>query len=187
MQGLDVENKDWVSCRISSTVNLLLLVSQRLCHFSEQMETQGNRGKSRYWNYSSMAAAESKSVCGANRNDMEAGQNGAHTGFQQKTNTFRDETVTFILAAQPFFPLMPISVKFYIFRSHLKPANLYFRSKRPTVPSGSLTLGAFGVEAAQCSARCVTGWERLWATLISLIRAPLDVVENDIKYFLPFQ
>lgn len=46
MQGLDVENKDWVSHRIPSTVNLLLLVSQWKCaHFGRQWKLKVTCGK----------------------------------------------------------------------------------------------------------------------------------------------
>lgn len=46
MQGLDVENKDWVSRQIPSTVNLLLLVSQWKCaHFRRQWKLKVTCGK----------------------------------------------------------------------------------------------------------------------------------------------
>ncbi len=46
MQGLDVENKDWMSRRIPSTVNLLLLVSQGKCaHFGRQWKLKVTCGK----------------------------------------------------------------------------------------------------------------------------------------------
>lgn len=118
MQGLDVENKDWVSRRIPSTVNLLLLVSQWKCaHFGRQWKLKVTCGKTqvlkvflhgRCWKPVSVhkAAIMTWSVAKCSRQGLPG----------KKTNTFRNETLTFMLAERiAFSPAVPPSWSLGVF------------------------------------------------------------------------
>ncbi len=115
MQGLDVENKDWMSRRIPSTVNLLLLVSQWKCaHFGRQWKLKVTCGKTqvlklflhgRSWKPVSVqkAAIMTWSFANCSRQGLPEKKK-----REKKTNTFRNETLTFILAEKDgFFPCCP--------------------------------------------------------------------------------
>lgn len=118
MQGLDVENKDWVSRQIPSTVNLLLLVSQWKCaRFGRQWKLKVTCGKTQVlklflhgqcWKPVSVqkAAIMTWSVAKCSRQGLPG----------KKTNTFRNETLTFILAAgMAFSPVVPPSWSLKVF------------------------------------------------------------------------
>ncbi len=122
MQGLDVENKDWVSRRIPSTVNLLLLVSQGKCaHFGRQWKLKVTCGKTqvlklflhgRCWKPVSVqkAAIMTWSFANCRRQGLPGEKKG------KNTNTFRNETLTFILAEKDgFFPRLSLRADLWEF------------------------------------------------------------------------